>query len=104
MGQLRVDIYPGAACDIHSDRYSFFLRPGSTGSSALVGSRRVGTSSDRDSTGSVWLRIPGLEEVADERFPSSGVRHEIDLAGFTVAVIGTAGIREAIFAARQSAV
>ena len=81
-----------------------FLHPGSTGCSALVGSRRVPTASARDSTGSVWLRIPGLEEFADERFPSSGVRHEIDLAGFTVVVIGTAGIREAILAAGQSAV
>jgi hypothetical protein len=48
--------------------------------------------------------MPGLEELADERFHSSGWRYEIDIASFTVEVIGTWGIRDAVFAARQSAV
>lgn len=70
----------------------------------MVGSRRFPTTSARFPTGSVWPRMPGLEELADERFHSSGWRYEIDLASFTVAVIGTGGIRDAVFAARQSAV
>jgi cation diffusion facilitator CzcD-associated flavoprotein CzcO len=136
-GTWRDNTYPGAACDIRSDLYSFSFAPGfewshrygrqpeildylrSTADDFGVRSRiRFDTELEeatwdasaavwrlRTSTGEltasvlvsgagplidpVWPRIPGLEHFAGERFHSSRWRHDLDLSGLRVAVIGT---------------
>jgi len=136
-GTWRDNTYPGAACDIRSELYSFSFAPGfdwshrygrqpeileymrSTAQEFGVRSRiRFDTELEeatwdasaavwrlRTSTGDltasvlvsgagplidpVWPRIPGLENFAGERFHSSRWRHDLDLLGLRVAVIGT---------------
>ncbi|MES2092239.1 MAG: NAD(P)/FAD-dependent oxidoreductase [Actinomycetota bacterium] len=136
-GTWRDNTYPGAACDIRSDLYSFSFAP------AFDWKYRYGRQAEildylrsvtdhfgirprirfdteleeaawdaatsvwklRTSSGEftatvlvsgagpliepVWPRIPGLEQFAGERFHSSRWRHDLDLAGLRVAVIGT---------------
>jgi cation diffusion facilitator CzcD-associated flavoprotein CzcO len=136
-GTWRDNTYPGAACDIRSDLYSFSFAPAfdwkfrygrqpeilaylrSTADEFGIRSRihfdselldaiwdssaslwRLHTSTS-DFTASVlvsgagplidpvWPKIPGIGGFAGERFHSSRWRHDIDLAGLRVAVIGT---------------
>ena len=136
-GTWRDNTYPGAACDIRSDLYSFSFAPRvdwkfrygrqpeildylrSAADRFGIRSRiqfdtelleaawddaaslwRLNTSTGEFTASvlvsgagplidPVWPRIPGLEHFAGERFHSSRWRHDIDLAGLRVAVIGT---------------
>ena len=136
-GTWRDNTYPGAACDIRSDLYSFSFAPhpdwkhrygrqpeildylSSTADRFGIRQRiRFGCELEeatwdasaalwrlRTSTGEitaavlvsgagplidpVWPAIPGLERFEGERFHSARWRHDIDLAGTRVAVIGT---------------
>jgi cation diffusion facilitator CzcD-associated flavoprotein CzcO len=136
-GTWRDNSYPGAACDIRSDLYSFsfalnpnwqyrygrqpeildYLR-GVADRFGLRSHIRFGTELERadwddaaglwritTSTGDItatvlvsghgplidpkWPSIPGLETFAGPRFHSAQWRHDVDLAGKDVAVIGT---------------
>ena len=136
-GTWRDNTYPGAACDIRSDLYSFSFAPRhdwkhrygrqaeildylrSTADSFGIRPRiRFGTelleatwdaaaavwrlhTSTGELTASVlvsaagplidpvWPRIPGLDQFEGARFHSSRWRHDLDLVGLRVAVIGT---------------
>jgi cation diffusion facilitator CzcD-associated flavoprotein CzcO len=136
-GTWRDNTYPGAACDIPSDLYSFSFAPrfdwkfrygrqpeildylrstadrfgirsrihfdtelleATWDASASVWCLRTSTGEFTASVlvsgagpliDPVWPRIPGLEQFAGERFHSSRWRHDLDLAGLRVAVIGT---------------
>ena len=136
-GTWRDNTYPGAACDIRSDLYSFSFAPKhdwkhrygrqaeildylrSTADSFGIRPRirfdtelreatwdaasavwRLHTSTG-ELTASVlvsaagplidpvWPRIPGLDQFEGVRFHSSRWRHDLDLAGLRVAIIGT---------------
>ena len=136
-GTWRDNTYPGAACDIRSDLYSFSFAPRHNwkhryGRQAEILDYLRSTADSfgirprihfdtelleatwdavdtlwrlRTSTGEltasvlvsaagplidpVWPRIPGLDQFEGVRFHSSRWRHDLDLAGLRVAVIGT---------------